>query len=314
MKPFENISKNEILFAMSDLPLGKGEEATVFKVHTNPKYTVRKSRTLDNEPNIAHYIQESELIEVPNLFGKRNFAQTVAYLKHPTMSEQDNPLISVNLYSPGFSYEIAKSTMPTPTSEEALIATKVMSSKILEIPNKAIDNIYDDLHFLSSKKHTIDAGFGFFTNIGNILYSTLHQRLFPIDIQPFLKDRVGIYNNHTKGFNTPLHLTRALMPGSFSFRREHSQDKELIDMRMEIIDKLISGAERNHLNDEGGYLGIGKEKMEHIWSVQLQTINIPKEKAEAFAKRVAYIQDETRYQPMKEWITFKRVSGKDNYS
>ena len=85
-------------------------------------------------------------------------------------------------------------------------------------------------------------------------------------------------------------------------------------MRMEIIDKLISGAERNHLNDEGGYLGIGREKMEHIWSVQLQTINIPKEHAEKFAARVAYIKDEIRYQPMKEWITFKRVSGKDNYS
>ncbi|MBO7332269.1 MAG: hypothetical protein J6U64_01225 [Alphaproteobacteria bacterium] len=314
MKPFENISKNEILFAMADLPLGKGEEATVFKVHTNPKYTIRRSRSLDNEPTIAQYIQESELIEVPNLFGKRNFAQTVAYLKHPTMREQDNPLISINLYSPGFSYEIAKPTMPTPTSEEALIATKVMSSKILEIPDKAIDNIYDDLHFLSSKKHSIDAGFGFFTNIGNILYSTLHQRLFPIDIQPFLKDRIGIYNEHTKGFNTPLHLTRALMPGSFSFRKEHSQDKELLEMRIEIVNKLISGAERNHLNDMGGYLGIEKDKMANIWNVQLQSINIPKEKAEAFSRRITCIKDETRYQPMKEWIVLKRVSGKDEYS
>ena len=36
-------SREEILFAMSEQPLGQGAEAKVYKIHTNPKFTTRVS-------------------------------------------------------------------------------------------------------------------------------------------------------------------------------------------------------------------------------------------------------------------------------
>ena len=36
---------DEIVFAVSEAPLGEGAEAQVFKIHTNPNFTVRKRLT-----------------------------------------------------------------------------------------------------------------------------------------------------------------------------------------------------------------------------------------------------------------------------
>ena len=139
-------SNEEIIFAVSDPPLGEGQEARVFKVHTNPHFTVRQSIELPND-KVFQYLSDSQLIMQPDIFGGRNFAQTVAYFRHPAEAEDAAPLITINRYVPGFSYEIERSGGMKLNSEEALIKTKVMTQKILEVPNKAMDILYNDLIF-----------------------------------------------------------------------------------------------------------------------------------------------------------------------
>lgn len=74
---------------------------------------------------------------------------------------------------------------------------------MLEIPERAIDFIYDDLHYLSSKKYSLDVGGGLFTNTGNILYSAVDQRWFIIDLQPFITERPGIPKTRPKVLTRP---------------------------------------------------------------------------------------------------------------
>lgn len=146
---------------------------------------------------------------------------------------------------------------------------------MLEIPERAIDFIYDDLHYLSSKKYSLDVGGGLFTNTGNILYSAVDQRWFIIDLQPFITERPGIPKNQTKGFNTPLYLTRGLLPGALCYKDEHAKDPKLIEYRTQLVDRIISGAERNGLNDVGGYLKGNMDTMLNIWELQLRILNVP---------------------------------------
>ncbi len=301
-------TNDEIIFAVSEPPLGEGEEARVFKVHTSPHFTIRLSRDLPDD-KIFQYLSEAELVIQPDIFGGRNFAQTVAYYRHPGEKEDDSPLVTINRYVPGFSYEIERSGGMKLNSEEALIKTRVMTQKILEIPNKALDIIYNDLHYLSSKKNTIDVGGGLFTNLGNILYSANDQRLFIIDLQPFISGpRVSADN--TKGFNCPYFLCNGLLPGLYRYRNEHAVDKDLIAMRTEIIDRIISGAEHNHLSDVGCYLSGDAAQMGKYWNAKLHLLRIPEKYHQNFISRVTSIKDEQRYHIPKQQILYQRVSGK----
>lgn len=302
-------SREEILFAMSEQPLGEGAEAKVYKIHTNPKYTTRVSLECPPLNELAKIINENPLIEQKNIFGERNFAQTLAYWKDP--QNPDQPLLTINLYCPGISIEVNKAGRPKPDAEEALIRTKVLSETILNLPDEAFDLLYDDLHFLSSRKHTLDVGGGLFTNTGNILYSAVDNRMFIIDLQPFKGDHPGLNPNNKKGFNTPLYLTRGLMPGAYCYRNEHAKDPDLIKYRTEIVDRIIAGAERNHLNDVGGYLKGDMDKMLEIWNIQLQTLNIPEKYRENMLNRIGSIKDKPRYSVSKELLTYVRVVGND---
>lgn len=302
-------SREEILFAMSEQPLGEGAEAKVYKIHTNPKYTTRVSLDCPPLNELAKIINETPMIEQKNIFGERNFAQTLAYWKDPQNPEL--PLLTINLYCPGISIEVNKAGRPKPDAEEALIRTKVLSETILNLPDGAFDKIYDDLHFLSSRKHTLDVGGGLFTNTGNILYSAVDNRMFIIDLQPFKENHPGLNPNNKKGFNTPLYLTRGLMPGSYTYRNEHAQDPDLIKYRTEIMERIISGAERNNLNDVGGYLKGDMDKMLDIWDIQLKALNIPEKYRENMLSRIGSIKDKPRYSVSKELLTYVRVVGND---
>lgn len=302
-------SVEEILFAMSEQPLGEGAEAKVYKIHTNPKYTTRVSLDCPPLNELAKIITETPMVKQKNIFGERNFAQTLAYWPNP--ENPDEPLLTINLYCPGISIEVFKAGRPAPDAEEALIRTKVLSETILNLPDKAFDYLYDDLHFLSSRKHTIDVGGGLFTNTGNILYSAVDNRMFIIDLQPFLGEHPGLNPNNKKGFNTPLYLTRGLMPGAYCFRNEHSKDPDLIKHRTALVEKIISGAERNNLNDVGGYLKGDMDKMLYYWDIQLKALNIPEKYQNNMLNRIGSVKDKPRYDVTKELLTYVRVTGKD---
>lgn len=302
-------TNDEIVFAISEPPLGEGQEARVFKVHTNPHFTVRQSLELSND-KVFQYLSESHLVKQPDIFGGRNFAQAVAYFRHPSEQPDASPLITINRYVPGFSYEIERSGGMALTSEEALIKTKVMTQKILEVPHRALDILFDDLHFLSARKHTIDVGGGLFCNLGNVLYSANDQRLFIIDLQPFI-DTPKVNPNNTKGFNCPYYLSNALLPGLYRYRNEHAKNPDLINMRTEIVDCIIRSAEENKLNDVGCYLRGDESIMGGFWENKLTLLHIPEKYHDNFIKRVTSIKDEQRYRAPKPELMarYQRVSG-----
>ncbi len=297
----------EILFAMSEQPLGEGAEAKVYKIHTNPRFTTRVSLDCPPLGELAQIIKDTPPIKQKNIFGERNFAQTLAYWEDPRHPGQ--PLLTVNLYCPGISIEVHKAGRPKPDKEEALIRTKVLSESILALPDKSFDDLYDDLLFLSSRKHTLDVGGGLFNNTGNILYSAVDNRMFIIDLQPFLQEHPGIPRNQTKGFNIPLYLAKGLLPGAYCYREEHSKDPDLIKYRTAIVDKVISGAQRNNLNDVGGYLKGNADDMLKYWKVQLTMLNIPEKYQENMLRRISSIEDKKRYSDAKDFQTYVRVSG-----
>lgn len=307
-------SIDEILFAISEEPLGMGEEAKVYKIHTNPNYTVRVSNEAPDFDVLAQQLYNSEFIRQKDIFGGRNFAQAVAYWGLDA-NDANNALVTINLYSPGFSMEIHKPGRKVPSKEEAKIKTLALSKKVVDMPDAAIDQLYDDLHFLSSREFSIDVGNGgLFTNTGNILMSAVDKRFCIIDIQPFIRNRVGISNDHTKGFNTPLFLTRGLLPGAYVYAEEHASDEQLIEYRTEIVNKVIKGAKRNHLNDVGGYLRGDMSKMAKFWEFQLAKINIKGKRAEHFIREVCSVTQEHRYRLYKSPTPFVRVAGRSMYS
>ena len=300
----------EILFAMSEAPLGMGEEATVYKIHTNPDYTVRVSNDAPSLKELFKLLPEKPFIEQEDIFDGRNYAQAVAYWG---LDELDNTkaMITLNLYQPGISMEIHKPGREMPSSEDALNKTIVLSKAVLDMPDSAIDKIYDDLHFLSSREYSIDVGNGgLFTNTGNILYSKKDSEFRIIDIQPFVRDRVGIPPHHKKGFNTPLFLTRGLVPGALGYAKEHAEDKQLIEYRTEIVHNIIAGAKRNHLNDEGGYLRGDLSAMTKFWQLQLMKLNIPEKYQDIFIREVCSVEQKNRYQLVKSKLPIIRVAGR----
>lgn len=301
---------DEILYAVSEVPLGEGAEAQVFKIHTNPNFTVRKKSHGISNTELAQYLKEADSVLQPDIFGERNFAQTVAYFDHPKLIDENGPFLTINRYCPGFSFEVYKPGRPKPDAEEALTKTRLLSEKMLDIPDRAMDIIYDDLHFLSSKKNSLDVGGGLFTNTGNVLYSAVDQRWFIIDLQPFIVERPGIPKGQTKGFNTPLYLTRGLLPGALCYKDEHSKDPELIKYRTMMVDRIISGAERNGLNDIGGYLAGNMDKMLNFWELQLKILNVPEKYQDNMLTRIGSVRQEHRYATDNTMANYIRVSGK----
>lgn len=307
-------SIDEIIFAMSEEPLGMGEEAKVYKIHTSPDYTVRVSNSAPKLDVLAEQLYDSQFIQQKDIFAGRNFAQPVAYWGVDAY-DATNALVTINLYSPGFSMEIHKPGRKLPSSEEALMKTLTLSKAVLNMPDTAIDKLYDDLHFLSSREFSIDVGNGgLFTNTGNILFSAVGKEFRIIDIQPFIRNRVGISPDHTKGFNTPLFLTRGLLPGAHGYAKEHAKYPPLIEYRTEIVNKVIKGAKRNHINDVGGYLRGDMSKIAEIWKAQLAKINIDEKRAEHFIKEVCSVTQEHRYRLYRSPTPFVRVAGRSMYS
>lgn len=302
---------DEILFAMSEQPLGEGEEAKVYKVHTSPKYTVRVSHNAPPLKELYKELTENSFKLQENIFENRNFAQPVAWWGQDN-STGGSALITINLYSPGFSLEVYKPGRPKPDSENALIKTQVLTDTVVNMPDIVIDKLYDDMHFLNSRQYSLDVGGGLFCNTGNILYSAVDDRAFIIDLQPFVKpgERPGI-RPHSKGFNMPLYLTRGLLPGAFCYAEEHSKNQELIEKRTEIVDKVISGAQRANYNDSDGYLGADSSKLAKYWELQLKKLNIPEKFHENFIQRVCDIQHETRYPLYKKDTPVMRVAGRN---
>ncbi len=305
---------DEVLCAMSERPLGMGEEATVYKVHTNPKFTVRVSRDAPSLEILAQRIFDEKFTVQKDIFEGRNYGQTVAYM---WLDERDEhmALIAICRYAPGVSIEIWKPGQYEPSSEEALMKTIVFSKTILNLPDKAYDGVCDDTLFLSSKGYSIDTGnCGWFSNMGNILLDAANKRLQVVDIQPFYRQHPGINMNHTKGFNTPLYLAHGLITGSYKHAKEHSKYPALIEYRTETIDKIISAAERNHINDLGGYIGNDLSKIEHIWDYQLSLLNIEEKYRKNFVKRVCSIKDEQRYPVTNNFERLVRVAGRSMYT
>ena len=248
----------------------------------------------------------------PDIFGERNFAQPIAYWKHPEIKGGDT-ILTINRYSPGFSIEIHKPGLPAPDNEETLIKTRTWSEKIANMPDASFDILYDDLHYLSSRRHSIDVcSLGLFTNTGNLLYSSREQRAYIIDVQPFIQ-KPGISPKQTKGFNTPLYLTRGLLPGAFCYAQEHSKDSELIKLRTEIVSKSIKAAKRNNLNDVNGYLNGSMDKMLHFWQLQLLKLNIPEKYHASFLTQIGSVKQEQRYIPLSRPLQYFQIRGCNDY-
>jgi len=305
---------DEVLFAMSERPLGMGEEAIVYKVHTNPKFTVRVSRDAPSLEILAQKMYNEKFTLQKDIFEGRNFGQPVAYM---WLDEHDKHMAMITLCwcAPGISMEIWKPGQDEPSSEEALMKTIVVSKAVVNSPAKAYDGVYDDSLFITSKGYSIDTGnCGWFSNMGNILLDAANKRFQIVDVQPFIKEHPGINKNHTKGFNTPLYLAHGLITGSFKYAKEHNKYPALIEYRTETIDNIISAAERNHLNDLGGYLGNDISKIEQIWDYQLSLLNIEEKYRKNFVKRVCSIKDEQRYPVAKNIEPLVRVAGRSIYT
>lgn len=302
----------EVITALCDRCLGSGQEVKVYKIDTNPDYTVQISLDAPPVSVLKEYLQKYPFKVQPDIFEDRNFAQPIAYWNHPDVNYGDT-ILTINRYSPGFSIEIHKAGLPAPDSEEALIKTRVWSEKIANMPDASFDILYDDLHYLSSRRHSIDiCSLGLFSNTGNLLYSSRDKRAYIIDVQPFIQ-KPGILPTQTKGFNTPLYLTRGLLPGAYCYAEEHSKDPELIKLRTEIVAKSISAAQRNNLNDVNGYLKGSMDDMLHFWELQLRKLNIPEKYQNTFLTQVGSIKQIQRYAPLARPLQYQQIRGCNDY-
>lgn len=297
----------DIVYAISERPLGKGAEATVYKIDACPDYTVRVSNRAPGLEELSQRLFEEPFFPQHDMFDGRNFAQPVAYWG---LDPEDNSIamVTINLYSPGYSMEIHKPGMEEPSESEALMKTLAVSNTVANMPDTAIDKLYDDLHFLSSREFSIDTGNGLFTNMGNILLSKKTNDFRIIDLQPFFREHPGINRNHTKGNNTPFGLLHGLLPGMYTYRKKHALYLPLVDCRTEIVSKVIQGAQRNHLNDFDGYGG--NRYMKERWEYLLSQLNIPEKYINSFVQDIMSVTQEDRYVMPKNRIPLVRVSGR----
>ncbi len=303
---------SEVITALCDRCLGSGQEVKVYKIDTSPDFTVQMSLDAPSISVLKDYLQRYPFKPQDDIFGERNFAQPIAYWSHPDINGGDT-VLTINRYSPGFSIEIHKAGLPAPDNEESLIKTRTWSEKIANMPDSSFDILYDDLHYLSSRRHSIDVcSLGLFTNTGNLLYSSRDQRAYIIDVQPFIQ-KPGILPTQTKGFNTPLYLTRGLLPGALCYAEEHSKDPELIQIRTEIIAKSISAAKRNNLNDVNGYLKGNMDNMLHFWRLQLLKLNIPERYHDSFLTQIGSIRQNDRYETIKKPLLYHQIRGCNDY-
>lgn len=303
---------SEIITALCDRCLGSGQEVKVYKIDTNPDFTVQMSLDAPSISVLKDYLQRYPFKTQDDIFEERNFAQPIAYWNHPDINGGDT-ILTINRYSPGFSIEIHKAGLPAPDSEESLIKTRTWSEKIANMPDASFDILYDDLHYLSSRRHSIDVcSLGLFTNTGNLLYSSRDQRAYIIDVQPFIQ-KPGISPTQTKGFNTPLYLTRGLLPGALCYAEEHSKDRELIQIRTEIIAKSINAAKRNNLNDVNGYLKGNMDNMLHFWQLQLLKLNIPERYHNEFLTQIGSIKQKERYHSISKPLLYQQIRGCNDY-
>lgn len=303
---------SEIITALCDRCLGEGQEVKVYKIDTNPDFTVQLSQDAPSISVLTDYLKQYPFKTQQDIFGDRNFAQPIAYWNHPDIRRGET-LLTINRYSPGFSIEIHKPGLPVSDYEESLIKTRTWSEKIANMSDTSFDILYDDLHYLSSRRHSIDVcTLGLFTNTGNLLYSSRDQRAYIIDVQPFIQ-KPGISPTQTKGFNTPLYLTRGLLPGTLCYAQEHSKDNELIKLRTEIVSKSIKAAKRNNLNDVNGYLKGSMDQMLHFWQLQLLKLNIPEKYHESFLTQIGSVKQEQRYEPLPHPLQYYQIRGCNDY-
>lgn len=306
-------SMDEVIAALGERCLGEGQEVKVYKIDTNPDFTVQLSHDAPPLSELQKYLRIYPFIPQKDIFEGRNYAQPVAYWSHPDINGGEAAL-TINRYVPGFSIEIHKPGLPAPDSEEALIKTRVWSEKIANMSDRAFDLLYDDLHFLSSRRYSIDVcSMGLFTNTGNILYSSRDSEAYIIDVQPFIQ-KPGISPTQTKGFNTPLYLTRGLLPGAACYANEHAGDSALIKLRTEIVAKSIAAAKRNGLNDVNGYLKGSMDDMLRFWELQLRRLNIPERYHKGFLDDIGSVKHEQRYLPPLSPVKCLQIRGCNDYS
>jgi hypothetical protein len=288
---------DEIVFALGELPLGEGNEARVYKIHTNPKFTVRVSKDCRIE-NMTEYLYNTPFVREKDVFEGRNFAQTVGYFEPPKKGMDPN--VTVNLYCPGFSFELnrdylSKINEGNSDSNTTLIKTRLLTEKLLELPDDALIKTFDDMKFLSSKRYSLDSGGGYFMNTGNILYSEVDKKLFIIDLLPFVYHKPGVSPEHIKGFNTPYFFLQGILPGSYHFKKEHAQDPALRQLRTEVFYKVIKAAQKAELNDVGGYLKGTAEQMQGYWRYQMTILGFEEKERDRLLKEIYKIKDTQPY-------------------
>lgn len=109
----------------------------------------------------------------------------------------------------------------------------------------------------------------------------------------------------------PFYLARGLLPGVRHYAATHAKDARLIELRTEIIEKIIAGAERNHFNDLGGYLGNDVSKIALFWQNQLNKLRIPEKWHANCIHRICHITHQEKYPKQSARQSFIQVSGKE---
>lgn len=308
--------KEELVAALAEQPLGNGSEARVYKIHTRPQFTLRVCYDLDKK-DLSQKILEADLVEQEDIFSGRFFGQTVAYLSHPDLldSYSKDPLITINYYSRGHDYTIVKDTKENPTEQETLSRTIAVTKMLVDpeiFPDKAYDNLFEKLKFLSSRQYTIDVGNDLFCNTGNILPSVQDHKFFIIDVMPFVPAdnlRLALHPSlnpeHTKGCNSPVFLARGLLYGYLPHQKFHSQSSELTALRTKLLHRIVDAADRSQLNDQETYLFNPMTS----WNRQLTHLNIPQDERKVLLEKIANIKDSQPYRVVKKMPKLARIGG-----
>jgi len=308
--------KEELIAALADQPLGNGTEATVYKIHTRPQFTLRVSHDLSTE-TLSQKILDADFIVQKDIFSGRCFGQAVAYLHHPDLldSYTNDPLVTINHYSPGHDYTIVKNANEKPTEQETLSRTIAVTKMLVDqeiFPDKAYSDLFDKLKFLSSKQYTIDVGNGLFCNTSNILPSARDHKICIIDIMPFipasklrLAAKPPLNPQHTKGCNSPFFLTRGLMYGYLPHQAFHSQNAELTALRIKLLHRILDAATKAKVSDQETYLFDSTT----AWKRQLKLLNIPEKEQLNIMEKIVAIEDFQPYSITKNMPSLARING-----